>query len=186
MDCLVTRSRKPWYSIVDFEGRVPPTFLFLVAFLISQALLSRSSWRTGFIPLLGNPSRPPDEMGQSLACIATILFPRAKAVRSDDEHTFFVHSFSRDLHQSVFDLLRKGGRPANIESQLDTGGSLIDMLTSRARRLDVALVDILFVKKDGLCYTHKNPGYLFLFDGSDAMKTPYRRSPKSFPKTVQS
>jgi len=87
-------------------------------------------------------------------------------MRSDDEHTFFVHSFSRDLHQPGFDFQRKGGRPADIESQLDTGGSLIDMLTSRARRLDVALFDILFVKNDGLCYTHENPGYLFLSMGA--------------------
>jgi hypothetical protein len=97
-------------------------------------------------------------------------------MRADNEHSVFGKAFSRDSHQTVFNLRREGSRTLDVEAQLDAGRSLIYMLPSRTGRLDIALREFPFVEEDRLSYSHKDLVFPLISIKGAGLSTRYRRS----------
>ena len=100
-------------------------------------------------------------------------------MRVDHEHSVFGQAPSRDLNQPIFNLRREGSRLEDIETQLDAGRSLINMLPSRTRRLDIALREFPFVEEDRLSYTHKDLVFPLITNEGTVLKTRCVYSPRS-------
>ena len=98
--------------------------------------------------LFGDDQRLADEVGQPRARVLAVALLRAEALGADDEHALVRDAPPGEPHQPVAHGERQAAGMAHVETQLDRGRDLVDVLPARPRGADEALLEVALVDRD--------------------------------------